>query len=59
MSPNSLAFSPDGRYLAATLGGAAGLRIFDRRKDWTATFRDDQYGGDSYGAKFFPPTVGS
>ena len=51
---HSLTFSPDGRYLAATLGGGNGLRIFDRDKDWTAAFRDDQYGGDSYGAKFSP-----
>ena len=50
----SLTFSPDGRYLAATLGGRNGLRIFDRDKDWTAAFRDDQYGGDSYGAMFSP-----
>jgi WD40 repeat protein len=28
-----LTFSPDGRYLAATLGEGAGLRVFDRDKD--------------------------
>ena len=49
---HSLAFSPDGRYLAATIGN--GLRIFDRDKDWTAAFREGQYGGDSYGAMFSP-----
>ena len=47
-----LTFSPDGRYLAATLGGKNGLRIFDRDKEWSEAFRDDQYGGDSYGATF-------
>ncbi len=47
----SLTFSPDGRYLAATLG-SDGLRIFDRDEDWTAVFRDDHYGGNSYDAKF-------
>ncbi len=47
-----LTFSPDGRYLAATLGGTNGLRVFDRDKDWSEVFRDDQYGDQSYGATF-------
>jgi WD40 repeat protein len=47
-----LTFSPDGRYLAATLGGENGLRVFDRDKDWSEAFRDDQYGDSSYGASF-------
>ena len=47
----SLTFSPDGRYLAATLG-STGLRVFDRDKDWSEAFRDDQYGGLSIGAAF-------
>ncbi len=47
-----LTFSPDGRFLAATLGGKNGLRVFDRDKDWSEAFRDGQYGGDSYGAAF-------
>ena len=29
-----LTFSPDGRYLAATLSAGNGLRVFDRDKDW-------------------------
>jgi WD40 repeat protein len=45
-------FSPDGRYLAASLGAKSGLRIFDRDRHWGEAFRDDQYGGDSYGAAF-------
>jgi WD40 repeat protein len=49
---HSLAFSPNGRYLAATLGGDNGLRVFDRDKDWSEVYRDDQYGDDSYGAAF-------
>jgi WD40 repeat protein len=47
-----LTFSPDGRYLAATLGGGKGLRVFDREKDWSETFRDGNHGDDSYGAAF-------
>jgi WD40 repeat protein len=48
----SLTFSTDGRYLAATLGVRNGLRIFDRNKNWSETFRDNQYGDNSYGAAF-------
>jgi WD40 repeat protein len=47
-----LTFSPDGRYLVATLHAGKGLRVFDRDKDWRETFRDDEYEGDSYGAAF-------
>jgi WD40 repeat protein len=49
---NFLTFSPDGRYLAASLGGRNGLRVFDRDKDWSEAFRDDQYGDSSHGASF-------
>jgi WD40 repeat protein len=48
----SLTFSPEGRYLAATLGGTNGLRVFDRDKDWREAFRDDRYGAASYGSAF-------
>jgi WD40 repeat protein len=48
----SLTFSSDGRYLAATLGDGKGLRIFDRDRDWSEAFRDDQYGDSSHGAAF-------
>ena len=50
---NFLTFSPDGRYLAATLG-AEGIRVFDRDKDWDEAFRDGAYGDQSYGASFAP-----
>lgn len=47
-----LTFSPDGRYLAASLGGSNGLRVFDRDKDWREAFHDNRYGDESYGAAF-------
>ena len=47
-----LTFSPDGCYLAATLGGSNGLRVYDRNKNWCEAFRDDQYGDTSYDAAF-------
>jgi WD40 repeat protein len=50
--PHSLTFSSDGRYLAASLEGRNGLRVFDRDRNWSEAFRDDQYGGSSYGATF-------
>jgi WD40 repeat protein len=48
-----LTFSPDGRFLAATLVGG-GLRVFDRDKDWSEAFRDEAYGDQSFGASFAP-----
>ncbi len=50
---NFLTFSPDGRFLAATLG-AGGIRAFDRDKAWSEAFRDEAYGDQSYGAGFAP-----
>jgi WD40 repeat protein len=47
-----LTFSPDGRYLVAMLHAGAGLRVFDRNRDWREAFRDDQYGDATYGAAF-------
>jgi WD40 repeat protein len=46
-----LTFSPDGRYLVAMLG-SHGLLVFDRDKEWSEAFRDDQYGYNSLGAAF-------
>jgi WD40 repeat protein len=47
-----LAFSSDGRYLAAGLGGRNGLRVYDRDRQWTEAFHDTDYGGEIYGATF-------
>jgi WD40 repeat protein len=49
---NRLAFSSDGRYLAAGLWGKNGLRVYDRDRHWTEVFRDTEYGDDIYGATF-------
>ncbi len=47
-----LAFGPEGRYLAVTLGGPNGLRLFDRERGWAEVARDPDYAGASYGADF-------
>jgi WD40 repeat protein len=49
---NSLTFSPDGRFLAATLVENQGLRVYDRNSDWSEVLHDDQYGASSAGASF-------
>ena len=46
-----LAYSPDGRYLAAALGGANGIRVYETR-DYREIARDVDYGDDSYWAEF-------
>ncbi len=46
-----LDFSPDGKYLAATLSGESGLRIW-RLSNMTEIFRDLEYAGDSYWTEF-------
>src|SRR5208337_3566976 len=47
-----LAFSPDGRRLAATLGGGQGLRLWET-ESWRPLAEDKDYGGkDSLGAAF-------
>jgi WD40 repeat protein len=46
---HSLAFSPNGRYLAAGVGSTDGLRVYDRDRQWSETFRDTEYGGNIYG----------
>ncbi len=48
----ALAFSHDGRYLAATLE-EGGLQVFDRDRQWGEAFRDD-YDGVSLGVAFAP-----
>jgi WD40 repeat protein len=50
---HSLAFSSDGRYLAAGLSGRGGLRVYgDRDRQWAEVFRDTDYGDAIYGAAF-------
>ncbi len=46
-----LAFSPDGRFLAATLGAGQGVRAWEI-SSWQLVLEDKDYGGNSYGAAF-------
>jgi WD40 repeat protein len=46
-----LVYSSDGRYLAATLGGKNGVRVF-RTSDYTQVGSDEAYGNQSYSADF-------
>ena len=48
-----LAFSPDGRWLAASLGGANGVRIFEATRG-EETGRDAAYGDTSHSVHFSP-----
>ncbi|HEV2988685.1 MAG TPA: caspase family protein [Candidatus Angelobacter sp.] len=48
---NHLAYSKDGRYLAAALGGGGGLRVFETR-GYSEVAKDTEYGGDSYDVEF-------
>ncbi len=48
-----LTFSRDGQYLAATLVGEQGLRVYNSH-DWVEVGKDPKYGHDSYGADFGP-----
>jgi WD40 repeat protein len=49
---DSLAFSSDGRHLAAGLGETGGLRVYDRDRQWTEIFRDTHYADDIYGLTY-------
>jgi WD40 repeat protein len=49
---NHLAFSPDGRRLAASLGGSSGIRVFDIGNRYLPMPSDTRYGADSYWAVF-------
>ena len=53
---NHLAVSSDGRYLAATLGGGQGVRVWERTAEgavWRLVLDDPDYGGQvAYGAAF-------
>src|SRR5262245_18811049 len=46
-----LAYSRDGAFLVATLGGANGMRLY-RTQDYTQVASDTAYGASSYGADF-------
>jgi WD40 repeat protein len=50
---DSLAFSDDGRRLAAGLGGANGIRIWDT-EEWRQIASDPAYRDDTYGLSFAP-----
>lgn len=52
-----LAFSPDGRWLAAGLGGANGVRVFEAGTG-RLTGQDASYGGDCYSVEFRPAAAG-
>jgi WD40 repeat protein len=49
---DSLAFSSDGRYLAAGLSSDRGLRVYDRNRQWTEVFRDTDYDDRIFGVAF-------
>lgn len=46
-----LTFSPNGGYLAAALGGRAGIRLWDAR-GWALAFQDTAYGASAQWADF-------
>jgi WD40 repeat protein len=48
---NHLAYAPDGHYLAATLKGINGIRVYETR-NYAEIARDVDYGDDSYWAEF-------
>jgi len=49
---NHLAFSPDGRWLAAGLCCTLGIRLYDREAAWAEVARDTDYGHHVYGVTF-------
>lgn len=49
-----LCVSPDGRWLAAVLGGGEGLRVYDAEQGFSQVFSDRDYGTASYGCAFSP-----
>lgn len=50
---NDLAYSPDGRFVAAVLGGNEGLRVWDS-KSFKLVFADPKYGGRGTWVGFAP-----
>ncbi len=53
---NHLVFSPDGKYLAATIGGGFGLVVYSTA-DYSVVAKDTDYDGGSYGADFGPSGI--
>src|SRR6185312_1956404 len=51
-SLTSLAFSSDGRYLAAGFNNSVGLRVYDRQEQWREVVRDTDYSESIYGVTF-------
>ena len=47
-----LVYSRDGRWLAATLGGANGVRVYAAADGFALAHSDTEYSNDSYGADF-------
>ncbi len=53
-----LTFSPDGRWLAAGLGGKKGLRLYHKNgNNWLPAGEDRNYSGGIYGLSFAPITA--
>ena len=48
---NRLAWSPDGRHVAAGLAGSNGIRLF-ATDNWREVAKDDSYSGPIYGLSF-------
>ena len=46
-----LAFSPDGKWLAASLGGSNGIRVY-RTSNFSLAAKDNEYDSDSYSVHF-------
>jgi WD40 repeat protein len=50
---SDLAFSQDGRWLAATTSSSSSLNVIDT-ETWVTVMSDQTYGGDSHGVAFGP-----
>ena len=48
---NTLAWSPDGRFVAALMADGHGLRVY-RTSDWSEAARDTDFADDAYGLAF-------
>lgn len=57
-SINHLAFSPDGRWLAAVMNGNDGLRVWPWQRAGAEPLVDADYGNQTFGAQFGPTAAG-